>query len=223
MFDTLAPPDACKYSRFFVASFRRNDYGDPLADRFFGRIAEEPLRAPVPARDDTVEVLRHDGVLGGLDDCGDVPIAGFAVANALLGFTAFGDVHQHVHSADQSPRGIKKRRWIGNERYARAIRPLRDGLHTSDRASLLQRQSHRALIMRQRGAIGPIELPRAAERACAEFRADPPQLSRCIIVEGDPPGGVRRVDRGGRRSYSVFVSWPAPFAVRLAVRLSGSI
>jgi hypothetical protein len=27
------------------------------------------------------------------------------------------------------------------------IRPFRDGLHTSDRASLLQRQSHRALIM----------------------------------------------------------------------------
>src|SRR5258706_13359011 len=97
MFDTLAPPDACNYIRFFVMSFRWNEHRDRLADRFFGRIAEEPLRAPVPARDDFFEVLRHDGVLRGLDDCGDVPIAGFAVPNTLLGLTAVGAVDQRVH------------------------------------------------------------------------------------------------------------------------------
>ena len=124
-----------------------------------------------------------------------VPIAGFAFANSLLGLVAIGDVHQHVHRADQSSRRIEQRRWIGNEGYTRAVRPFGDGLHPSDWAPLFQRQGHRAFVMRQRGAIGPIELPGAAEFACAELRPESPQLRRSLIVECNPPSRVGRVQR----------------------------
>ena len=39
-----------------------------LADDLLGRVAEDPLGPPVPARDDAVEVLRDDDVVGRLDD-----------------------------------------------------------------------------------------------------------------------------------------------------------
>ncbi len=123
---------------------------------------------------------------------------------------AFGDVDQHVHRAGKSARGIEKWRRISNERNARAIRPLRDGLHAADRPLLLQRQCHRALVMRQRRAVGPIELPGPTEFALADIRAHPPKLHGCLIVGSNPSGGVRRVYRS-RQGLQKLLGVPLSF------------
>ena len=47
-----------------------DDERDGLADRFFSGVAEHPLGGAVPRRDDAVEVLADDRVVGGLDNGG---------------------------------------------------------------------------------------------------------------------------------------------------------
>src|SRR5262249_8807305 len=66
--DALGPPEAGEDLALLVQAIRRDDEIDPLPDRFGGRIAEDALRARVPARDDAVERLADDGVVRGLDD-----------------------------------------------------------------------------------------------------------------------------------------------------------
>src|SRR3546814_5168175 len=70
MVGALAAPDARQDLRFLVLMIRWNQDQDRLADDLVGRIAEEPLRTLIPARDDAVEVLAYDRVVGGLDDRG---------------------------------------------------------------------------------------------------------------------------------------------------------
>ena len=52
--------------------------------------------------------------------------------------------------------------------------------------------------MRQRRAIGPIELPGAAELALADLGPASPERGRGLVVEGDAALGVGRID-GGRQ------------------------
>ena len=52
--------------------------------------------------------------------------------------------------------------------------------------------------MRQRPAIGPMELPGAAPFAHAELRMMPPQRSGSFVVIGEEAGGVGDID-GGRQ------------------------
>src|SRR3546814_16444121 len=95
---------------------RWNQDQDRLADDLVGRIAEEPLRTLIPARDDAVEVLAYDRVVGGLDDRGK-PL--FRYLRPL----ALGDVDQHVHSPDLSAGPITPRRWVGKAgKIGRAVR-----------------------------------------------------------------------------------------------------
>ena len=54
----------------FVKALVRNEDGNGLPDDFLRRVAEEPFRRLVPARDHPVEVLADDGVVrGGNDRC----------------------------------------------------------------------------------------------------------------------------------------------------------
>ena len=93
MIDALAATDAVDNRGFLVEAVRRNHDRDRFADDLFGRIAEQPRRAPVPTGDDAVEVLAHDRVIGALDNRGEQP-------PIMLRALALGDVDQHVHRAD---------------------------------------------------------------------------------------------------------------------------
>src|SRR5262245_52918723 len=53
--DVLAAPDTRQDFRFLIRAVGRNQDGDRPADRLFGGIAEQALRAAIPARDDAVE------------------------------------------------------------------------------------------------------------------------------------------------------------------------
>jgi hypothetical protein len=46
----------------------RHQGGDVLADDLGGGVAEDSLGGAVPARDDAIEVLAYDGVIGRFDD-----------------------------------------------------------------------------------------------------------------------------------------------------------
>ena len=94
MVDPLTAPDAFEDFGFFVMAIGRNEYSHRLADRLLARVAEEALRATVPARNDAVDVFRNDGVVGRFDNRG-VVLRGFFVSFAL------GDINQHVDCADE--------------------------------------------------------------------------------------------------------------------------
>ena len=46
----------------------RHQDGDGLADDLGGGVAQDPLGGLIPARDDAVERLADDGIVGGFDD-----------------------------------------------------------------------------------------------------------------------------------------------------------
>jgi hypothetical protein len=85
---------------------------------------------------------------------------------------------------------------VGDEWHARAIRPFGGSFHAPHDAVGLQCDCHRALIVRKWRTVRPEQLPRATPFAGAEKRAMPPERCRCLVVIGDPPGGISGVDRG---------------------------
>src|SRR6516225_697823 len=72
---------------------------------------------------------------------------------------AFADVHKHVDGTGQSSGRIEQRRWIGDEGNTRAVGALSYRFHATDRSLLPQCNRHGALMVWQRSAIRPIELP----------------------------------------------------------------
>src|SRR5262245_21004360 len=84
---------------------------------------------------------------------------------------------------------------VGDEWYARAIRPFGGSLHAPHDTVFLQRDRHRALLVRQRRAVRPEQFPGAAPFAGAEKGTMSPERYRCLIVIGDPPDGIGGVDR----------------------------
>ncbi len=79
MLDSLAAVDLVEDRGLFVPAIERYDDRHRPADSLFGGKAEQPLRAPVPAEDPTVEILRQDGVFRRLDN-GSVVVSGEALA-----------------------------------------------------------------------------------------------------------------------------------------------
>src|SRR5580698_5186880 len=65
MVDALPAPDSVQNLGFFGVAFWRDDEGDVLTDGFFSVVAKDSFRTFIPARDDTIEVLADDGVVGG--------------------------------------------------------------------------------------------------------------------------------------------------------------
>src|ERR1700674_3642990 len=66
MIDALASSEPSNNLRFFVPSILGNDQSDVLAHGLFAGVAEQSFRALVPTRDDAVECLADDGVVGGI-------------------------------------------------------------------------------------------------------------------------------------------------------------
>ena len=71
--DRLARADARQDDVFFGLAVRRDDHPNRPADGFGRRVAEHPLGGPVPGRDDAVQILADDRVVGRFDD-GDQPV-----------------------------------------------------------------------------------------------------------------------------------------------------
>ena len=66
--DAFPAADARENRRLLVEPIGRDQDGDRPADDLFGLVAEKPLGALVPCRDDAVEVLADDGVVRGFHD-----------------------------------------------------------------------------------------------------------------------------------------------------------
>src|SRR6185312_14249517 len=136
----------------------------------------------------------------------------------VFGALALGDVDQHVHRTGELAGFIEQRRRIGNEGHARAVRPLASRFHAAHRSLLLEADRHRALVVAQRRAVGPIELPRAAPLAGAQHRAVAPQFRGGFVVVGDAPGGVGGVDGGGQGIEQPVEALLALARIRLAAQ-----
>jgi len=72
MLDSFSAPDAVQHHGFFVVPIRRNEDCDGPANGFLRGIAEESMRATIPAGDHAVEVFGQDRVIGGFNDRGVV-------------------------------------------------------------------------------------------------------------------------------------------------------
>src|SRR5271166_3193212 len=68
MVDALPSSDSCQNRSFFILPVFWNHDRDGLADRLSGRVAENSFGAPVPTRDNAIEVLAHDCVVAGVDN-----------------------------------------------------------------------------------------------------------------------------------------------------------
>src|SRR5499426_4442572 len=152
MFNPGAPPDLLNNLRLFVKPVPRNQNGAGLAYRFLSRVAEHPLRALVPTRDDAVEVSAQDRVVRGI-------YYGAQQSGQLLPLLPLGDVEEHVNAANDPAFSIAQRRPIRFEPYACAVRPFGDGFGATDDPALLERDSHRTFVVRHRRAVGIVELP----------------------------------------------------------------
>ena len=185
-------------------------------------ITLDALGAGIPIGDDAICIQHVNGVVGHPPDkqseaslalaepgqrLGQLP---GAFLNALLedfieavaGFVDLfggGKINQHIYRTDQAPRTIVERRRIGHKRDACAIGPLGDRLTAADRAVFIQGPGHRALATRHRPAIRPVEAPGHAPLVIADFGRTTRELYRRLIVGGNYPGGVGRVDRRRQR------------------------
>ena len=65
---TARPAGYAPGSGHVLGMLRRHQGGDGLADDLGGGVAQDPLGGLIPARDDPVERLADDGVVGGFDD-----------------------------------------------------------------------------------------------------------------------------------------------------------
>jgi hypothetical protein len=65
---TLAASDARQYRTLFILSVLRDDNRNGLADRLFGGVTEDALRASVPACNHAIKALAHNRVIAGLND-----------------------------------------------------------------------------------------------------------------------------------------------------------
>ena len=65
---SIACPDLTQNRRLFVLQFRRNDGQDRTANDFVGRVTKHPLGCGIPVRNDTVEILGNNGIVGGIDN-----------------------------------------------------------------------------------------------------------------------------------------------------------
>src|SRR5438132_9638335 len=166
--------------------------GKMLTNNLLCPIAFDPLGAGVPIGDDASGIQHENGAIRySLDEKSE---AAFALTKlrqhlrqlsgtcfhallerfielslCLLALFAGGKINQHVHCPDELSRSIMERRRISHERHAHSVRPLGDGLPAPDRPVFLQGPRHRALIVRHRPAIRPIQAPRNAPLIAAYF------------------------------------------------------
>src|SRR5579863_5770080 len=85
MINPLSPSERSENISFFVETIWRDDQGNVVANRLPGRVTKDSLCSFVPVDDDAVEVLRNNGILGGLDYSSEAGLC-------LLGLLAFANV-----------------------------------------------------------------------------------------------------------------------------------
>src|SRR5262249_50890899 len=85
---------------------------------------------------------------------------------------------------------------ISQDRAARAIRAFDDKLDAPEGLAGLERHGHGALVMGKRRAVGLVEAPGHAPAILAERGGMARELDSGPVAEGDPPFGIRCVDRG---------------------------
>ena len=72
VFDAFAGGDFAEDLGLFGLKLGRDEHEDGLADDLVRLIAEEPGGSGIPTGDDTLEILADDGVVGGVDDGGEL-------------------------------------------------------------------------------------------------------------------------------------------------------
>ena len=173
--------------------------GLPLAarglDRSFGQAVDDgiPFRHLHPF---------HVGLVGvGADQAGlsRQRQLGIALDQGLLRLLAIADVDGHVDDADHRAGGIAQRRRIGNDRDARAVHALENGLAAVHAHTLPQRNLGRTIAQVRRRAVGVVEAGEVGPPVLAEPRASPPQIDGALIAVGDAAVRIRDIDRGGER------------------------
>ena len=122
------------------------------------------------------------------------------VSSAML---AIGEVDQHVDRAGQIAVGIEQRSGKGEKRNARPVRTFGDGFHASYGALFPESHRHRAFVVRQRLSIRPVEFPRPAEFALAQFGSNAPEVDGGLVVKGDATVGVGCIDSFGQSFENV--------------------
>src|SRR6516162_8701893 len=193
-----------------------------LANNLRRPVAFDTLSAGIPIGDDAVCIQQVNGVVRYTPD--KKPEASFALTKLRQGLAQLsgalfyillkrfvelaprvvdlfggGKIDQHVHRADQPTRSIVEWRRVGHKWYACSVRPLGYRLPAPDRPVFFQRLGHRALVMRHRPAIRPIQAPRNAPSVAAYFGRATRELHCGLIKKGDPTGSVGRVDRRRQR------------------------
>jgi len=99
MINALAARDTFEDIRVLVLAVRRREHGYVAAHGFLGRVAKNPLGAPIPAPDDALQVFTDDAVVRGLDNRRQ-PLLRF------LGLPSFGNILDG--QKDRSPGGQRK-------------------------------------------------------------------------------------------------------------------
>src|SRR2546423_1984309 len=88
MINPLASANPLQNLRFFSIALDGNNQQNRLANRFFGRVTEEPFRRLVPTGDNPIEVFADDWIERALNDCGQqvvFSLAYFQVGNVIEG------------------------------------------------------------------------------------------------------------------------------------------
>ena len=101
MVNALAPADASQAVRLLVLPVLGDQHQHRFAHGFLGGIAEQALRALVPALDDAVQILAQNGVIRGFHD-------GAEMALTALEPLAVGNVDQQIDGAGDSPLVIQQ-------------------------------------------------------------------------------------------------------------------
>ena len=187
--DPLAASYAFEDHVLFQQAVSREQPGNRLTDHFLGCVSEDRLGSPVPARDDALERLADDRVVGAFDDSAEI-------GASIVRFLTLANIDEHVHRADQLARGIAQRCRIGCERDPRAVGPLEDRLCAADGTVFLEGHRHRAFIMPHRAPIHRIEPPADAPLIGAKPRLAPGQIGGGPVVIGDAAVRIGDVDRG---------------------------
>ena len=106
---------------FFLLSIGWNDeIGYKPANRLGRGVSEQALRTLIPARNNSVQILADDGVVGRVDDGAQQKRRSFDfTAEALLAPSesfvcclVSRDVHQHVNAAGDAALSVAQCRWV---------------------------------------------------------------------------------------------------------------
>ena len=102
MVDPFSPSDSLENDGFLVKSLWRNENSHRFAHGFLSRVAKQPFRALVPARNDAIEILADDGVVRRFHNSGKPGLR-------LFSLFAHGDVNVHSNPFAHQAIGIHDR------------------------------------------------------------------------------------------------------------------